>query len=293
MDIEKQYMNQVATLQTLIEMGYQYLPHLRLSKQNLAHILLEDVLEKQLRSLNRFSKYEIGAENIAKAIDKLKKVAGDRGVYGNQALCEFIASNHPVTSISEKRRRCDLVYVDWLDSQNNTYHCAVDYLGESKPEYIRSDIVLFINGIPLAILECETRKEEIEKSNLRMKFSDPGFTVCEGITEYLAVIAFHNRELKNANVIREIDAYLINKMSVSLDIFAINKMSAILLKKQKSPYELFNEMNLVGCFERKKRFSQNYKKVVFSYYKKEILASLGKRYPNFCGVKKPRSKRGY
>ena len=53
--------------------------------------------------------------------------------------------------------RASIHYIDWKNPANNTYHCTAEFkverIGHQK-HYI-PDIVLFVNGIPLVVIECK------------------------------------------------------------------------------------------------------------------------------------------
>ena len=52
----------------------------------------------------------------------------------------------------------DLNYIDWNDINNNIFHVTEEFLvvSEDGKHKARPDIVFFVNGIPLAVIECKT-----------------------------------------------------------------------------------------------------------------------------------------
>ncbi|MGH8500508.1 MAG: type I restriction endonuclease, partial [Methylococcales bacterium] len=50
-----------------------------------------------------------------------------------------------------------LHYIDWKNPENNVYHVCDEFVLERRnsKQTRRPDIVLFVNGIPLAVIECK------------------------------------------------------------------------------------------------------------------------------------------
>ena len=59
-----------------------------------------------------------------------------------------------------------LKYIDWDNPENNVFHVCkefdVERPGSSKTR--RPDIVLFVNGIPLCVIECKGPNEDFEEA---------------------------------------------------------------------------------------------------------------------------------
>ncbi|MDD3094781.1 MAG: HsdR family type I site-specific deoxyribonuclease, partial [Candidatus Marinimicrobia bacterium] len=63
-------------------------------------------------------------------------------------------------------RSFTLNYVDWDHPERNAFHAAVEYSVERNRsmETARPDIVLFVNGIPFAVIECKSPKADIAQA---------------------------------------------------------------------------------------------------------------------------------
>ena len=60
--------------------------------------------------------------------------------------------------IQGDRKSYDLKYIDWEHPENNVYHVTDEYNVETSrfdDSKRRPDVVLFINGIPVVIIECK------------------------------------------------------------------------------------------------------------------------------------------
>src|SRR5690606_8689852 len=63
-----------------------------------------------------------------------------------------------------------LNYIDWKNPANNVYHVTAEFPVERtrSSETCRPDIVLFVNGIPFAVIECKSPKVGVEQAVSQM-----------------------------------------------------------------------------------------------------------------------------
>ncbi len=170
----EKYLSQIPALQQLINLGFNYLtPEQALTERQgrFGNVLLEEILRKQLKSINRIQyrgqEYLFSEENIQSAIQKLKNVKWDGLQKTNEAVYDLLTIGTSLEqTIEGDTRSYTLRYVDWGDWRNNIYHVTAEFSVERtrSDETARPDIVLFVNGIPFAIIECKSPKEEINKA---------------------------------------------------------------------------------------------------------------------------------
>lgn len=170
----EKYLSQIPALQALIKLGYNYISPsqaLKHRKGNLGNVIFEDILENQLRKQNRISyrnkEYAFSDENISLAIDKLRRLSFDNVIQANQEIYDLITLPQSLTqTIEGNTRSFDLFLIDWKNWKNNVYHCTAEYAVERSRcnETARPDIVLLVNGIPLAVIECKSPKEEVDQA---------------------------------------------------------------------------------------------------------------------------------
>ena len=166
-------LSQDPALQLLIRLGYNYLsPEKALDKRGgkRANVLLEDVLYKQLNKLNRIhhkgKKHHFSEANVQEAIRKLKHVQYDGLKKTNEAVYDLLTLGATLEqSVEGDLRSFPLHYIDWKNRNNNVFHVVPEYSVErtNSAETVRPDIVLFVNGIPLGVIECKAPSEEIEQ----------------------------------------------------------------------------------------------------------------------------------
>ncbi|OPY79884.1 MAG: Type-1 restriction enzyme R protein [Syntrophorhabdus sp. PtaU1.Bin058] len=170
----EEYLSQIPTLQELINLGFEYLtPMQALAERQgkTGNVLLEDILRNQLKAFNRIQhkgqEYLFSEENIQSAVQKLKTVKWDGPQKTNEAVYDLITlGTAQEQSIEGNSKSFTLHYVDWKNWKNNSFHVTAEFSVERtrSTETVRPDIVLFVNGIPFAVIECKSPKVEVEQA---------------------------------------------------------------------------------------------------------------------------------
>lgn len=170
----EKYLAQIPALQVLINLGYEYLPSEKVSAERqgkTGNILLESILRSQLKQLNRINykgrEFLFSEENIQTAIQTLKNIKYDGLLRTNETVYDLITLGKSLEqSIEGDSKSFTLNYIDWKNWQRNVFHVAAEFkVARSRSnETARPDIILFVNGIPLAVIECKSPDVEIEQS---------------------------------------------------------------------------------------------------------------------------------
>ncbi|WP_215876871.1 type I restriction endonuclease subunit R [Acidithiobacillus ferruginosus] len=171
---DEKYLSQIPALQVLVNLGYQYLtPAEALAARGgkAGNVLLDEILREQLKKLNRIQHkggtYLFSEENIQSAIQRLKNVKYDGLLKTNEAVYDLLTLGVALEqSVEGDQKSFTLNYVDWRNPQNNVYHVAAEFAVERtrSVEACRPDIVLFVNGIPFAVIECKSPKVEVAQA---------------------------------------------------------------------------------------------------------------------------------
>lgn len=146
-------------------MGYTYISPADCDKQRGSryHVLLRDILRGQLRRLNRYvyagAENEFSAANIEHAMEDLDEPLTDGLVRTSEKIYDalLLGKSYPETVGDGKMLSFNLRYIDWDNPQNNVFHVTEEFAVDSRDRQhnARPDIVLFINGIPFAVIECK------------------------------------------------------------------------------------------------------------------------------------------
>ena len=155
-------------------MGYTYISPADCDKQRGSryHVLLRDILRGQLRRLNRYvyagAENEFSAANIERAMEDLDEPLTDGLVRTSEKIYDalLLGKSYPETVGDGKMLSFNLKYIDWDNPQNNVFHVTEEFAVDSRDRRhnARPDIVLFINGIPFAVIECKAPHIPVEEA---------------------------------------------------------------------------------------------------------------------------------
>jgi len=163
--MKEDHISQIPALQLLQNVGYTYLtPEEALANRGgkTRNVILDEILAAQLRSMNivkyKGKEYPFTEGNIFTAIQSLKDVVYDGLIRTNEKVYDLLCLGRSLQqSIDGDIKSFTLKYIDWENPKNNVYHVTEEFSVEragTKDEY-RPDIVLFVNGIPLVVIECK------------------------------------------------------------------------------------------------------------------------------------------
>ncbi len=162
------HISQIPALQLLQNLGWEYLtPTETVSLRNgrLSGVILDGILFPQLRRLNtiRFkgSQYEFSEANLQTAVEAIKDVLADGLVRTNEKIYDLLVLGKSLSqTIDGDTKSFPLFYIDWNPRTfltNNVFHVTEEFEVERTGSHARRrpDVVLFVNGIPLAVIECK------------------------------------------------------------------------------------------------------------------------------------------
>ena len=177
--------SQIPAIELFQSMGYIYISPEDCEKQRGSkyHVLLKDTLRGQLRKLNRYTyagaENEFSAANIERAIDELDEPLIDGLVRTSEKIYDalLLGKSYPETVGGGKSLSFNLKYIDWDNWENNLFHVTEEFAveGQDKLHNARPDIVLFINGIPFAVIECKAPHVSVDQAveqNIRNQQAD-------------------------------------------------------------------------------------------------------------------------
>jgi len=158
--------SQLPALHLLQNLGYNYLsPHEALSLRGgkADGVLLESVLLNWLAKNNeiRFhgQTYPFSEGNIHAAIQVLKETLSIGLLKTNEVIFDLLSLGKSLPqSINGNMKSFSLRYIDWENPANNIFHVTEEFVVERRGSHEprRPDIVLFVNGIPLCVIECKS-----------------------------------------------------------------------------------------------------------------------------------------
>ena len=159
---------QLNAVQTLSALGWRYVTRAEGEAQRrgrLSSLVLEDVLAERLHALNsirqRGRTYPVTDAGVVEAIGRIKAAAADQSdgfMEANRRCTDLLrlGTSIDITVEGETRGR-QLRFIDWDEPSNNRFHVTAEFAVERSrgAEHRRPDLVLFVNGIPLTVIEVK------------------------------------------------------------------------------------------------------------------------------------------
>ncbi|MGA3268673.1 MAG: HsdR family type I site-specific deoxyribonuclease [Verrucomicrobiota bacterium] len=173
---QEDHVSQVPALQLLQNLGFLYLRPQEAfleRKGKLGNVLLEGILAEQLKRLNRINyrggQYDFTEANIQAAIQALKDVPFDGLVRTSEQIYDLLVLGKAMEQTVEgDTKSFTLNFIDWRNPANNVFHVVEEFEVEqtASKQLRRPDVVLFVNGIPLCVIECKRSdmKEPLEQA---------------------------------------------------------------------------------------------------------------------------------
>jgi type I restriction enzyme R subunit len=169
--------SQIPALKLLINLGYKYLcpqEALVFRDGRESNVILTDILRERLMHINEIKlgkkKVQFEVSNIEKAIQKLQDFPLSEGLVhtGNYIYNLLLFGQALEQSIDGDKKSHTIQYIDWEDLDNNHFHVTEEFsvMRTGRKDTYRPDVVLFVNGIPLAVIECKsaTIKDPIKQA---------------------------------------------------------------------------------------------------------------------------------
>jgi len=133
-------------------------------RETFREVLLESDLRKALHRINHDPHGQPWLDNarITQAVNALKRLGTSKLLEANQTATELLLKGTVVDGVEgwEQGRGRTVHFIDWDHPENNTF-TAINQFRVACPEgqphkHIDPDIVLFVNGIPLVVVECKS-----------------------------------------------------------------------------------------------------------------------------------------
>lgn len=157
--------SQIPAIQLLINLGWTYLSPdeaLRARGGRRGRVILTEILAQRLRTLNviryKGAEYAFTESNIQSAIQALEDLPAEGVVRTNERVYDLLRLPKSIPQlIHGDLKSFPLSYIDWVKFDRNKFNVTEEFSVDpsSGGESRRPDIVLFVNGIPLAVIECK------------------------------------------------------------------------------------------------------------------------------------------
>lgn len=158
--------SQRPAIEVLQKLGYKYISeeeNKKLRNYILTDVIFKDILAKKLNEINSYEykgeKYKFSASTIGQAIKDLNEDLVTGLISTNEKIYDLLTlgKSYQENMVDGTKRSFDIKYIDFEHPENNDFYVTEEFsvLRMNGKDYARPDIVLFVNGIPLAVIECK------------------------------------------------------------------------------------------------------------------------------------------
>lgn len=155
--------SQLPAIELLLAMGYQYISIEDVLAQrggDNSNFILKDIAAKKLMEINGYEvdgvEYKFSEKDIRDAIEELEHVQYEGLIDTAQNIFNMImptAGGKTIKVIAKgKSVSKNFRFIDFENPLNNSFHVTAEFTVSGK-QNIRPDIVVFVNGIPFAVIE--------------------------------------------------------------------------------------------------------------------------------------------
>lgn len=163
MSAEKQGV-ELPAIAWLEKLGYTHLPGnaVQASFRHLAPVL-EEVLQPRLLVLNPWLATSAGG--VDAALIELRKRVSDDLQPANKAFWEQVLHRCDIQLADAQGLMRSVRFFDASTPARNDFHVVDQYVGRNAAgEVFRPDLLLFVNGLPLAIIECKASHHRLDEA---------------------------------------------------------------------------------------------------------------------------------
>lgn len=194
--------SQIPAIELLKELGYEYIRPERAEKMrgSLYNVLLKDIIRERLEKINSYDykgkKYSFSKKSLEQALKDLDKSLSGGLIKSNEKIYDDLlyGKSYPETLPDGARRSFSVNYIDWDNMENNVFHIVEEFSVEREDGSgnIRPDIVLFVNGIPFAVIECKKASLSI-KQGISQTIRNQSKTFAPHLFRYVQIVMSTNK----------------------------------------------------------------------------------------------------
>ena len=155
----------IPAVHLLMNLGYEYITPeqtITLRDGKKSRVVLVDVLKDWISKNNEITfkgeKHSFNDKNIQNAIDQVVGLPFDSLMANNEKIYDLLTfGTTQEQTINGDTKSFSIQYIDFKNPENNVFHITDEYEVERRlsNKTRRPDIVLFVNGIPLAVVEAK------------------------------------------------------------------------------------------------------------------------------------------
>lgn len=161
-EVEEPFLDQLVAMGWKMVIGSLDHPSVT-GRESFREVLLKADLRKAIERINlRDGKPWLDESRLSQAVSALEHLGAPKLLEANQKATELLLNGVPVEGLPDwdGGRARTIHFIDWDQPGHNTFlaisQFKVDCPGGQSKGSIRPDITLFINGIPVVVVECKS-----------------------------------------------------------------------------------------------------------------------------------------
>ena len=144
------------TMDMLKELEYECINGYEMERTDFSKVLLEEELLEAIERMNR----GIELEQIQKVIRTIRNLDNNNTILNNKQFTKYLLEGIPVPIQEDGETKYKTIkIIDFKNIQNNTFKSINQYTISEHSEK-RPDIIIFINGMPLVVVELKSTVRE-------------------------------------------------------------------------------------------------------------------------------------
>ncbi|SFT97405.1 type I restriction endonuclease subunit R [Paraburkholderia aspalathi] len=155
---------EIPALEWLVNLGYIHLSGnaVKVEHRHLAPVL-EGILRPRLLALNPWLTKAPGG--VDAALIEFRKRVNDELLPANKAFWEQVVHRSDIQVKDVDGGLRSVRFFDATDAASNDFHVVDQYVGKNADgDLFRPDLLLFVNGLPLAIIECKASHHRLDEA---------------------------------------------------------------------------------------------------------------------------------
>ncbi|MEF2267505.1 type I restriction endonuclease [Janthinobacterium sp. LS2A] len=155
---------EIPAIESLVKLGYTHLPgnKVEVEHRHLAPVL-GTVLRPRLLALNPWLQTAPGGVNTA--LIELRKLVSDDLLSANRLFWGQAVHRSDIQVKDAEGKQRSVRFFDATSAASNDFHVVDQYVGKNADgDFFRPDLLLFINGLPLAIIECKASHYRLDEA---------------------------------------------------------------------------------------------------------------------------------
>ena len=207
-DLDEANSSQIPALIQLVNMGYTYLSRQQvreLRQNDNRHYILTDIAFQALRKINS---PEVSDQSIYEALADLEKPRLDNGVVkaSEYVYSTLMAGQSVQEFINGKKQSPQMRFIDFDHVDNNQFHVTAEF-EISETANRRPDIVLFVNGIPLAVIENKKPSVSVKDAIVQMLRNQQGTQIPKFFLYPQILVATNREDFKYGTMLTPVAFY--------------------------------------------------------------------------------------